>query len=219
MVCKPISEARARQIIARVYASSCLMHPQKMPDGPWLVDNQTNPVADGSGKDLSSRTWKHDQPTCGHKAPRTTSRKPGVLVVDDDPAIHTLLEPVLWQHGFKVWSASNGLQALDIYQELRGDIDLGLIDVCMPGLDGPRTLAALQRLNPEIRCCFMSGDPGRYTEDDLLQRGAVAFLQKPFRFSDLVSLLWQLVRPSEDGGPCPRRRVITDSASIGALWN
>ena len=67
-----------------------------------------------------------------------------------------------------------------------------MLDVLMPGLDGPRTLAALQELNPQIRCCFMSGDLGSYTEDRLQSLGAVAVLQKPFRLAEVAEVLRQL---------------------------
>jgi CheY-like chemotaxis protein len=119
--------------------------------------------------------------------------------VDDDIAVRNLLKEVLWQHGFIVWLAGTGLQALELYQELHAHIDLVLLDVRMPGLDGPGTLVALQRLNPDIQCCFMSADPGEYTEEELLERGAVRILQKPLHLSQVVCFLWDLVSPSETG--------------------
>jgi len=46
---------------------------------------------------------------------------------------------------------------------------------------------SLQALNPEVCCCFMSGDTGAYTQQELLQRGAVRVFAKPFCLADLMS--------------------------------
>ena len=51
-------------------------------------------------------------------------------------------------YGFTVWSAANGPAALEVYRRQQDDIAVVLLDVRMPGLDGPQTLAELQRLNP-----------------------------------------------------------------------
>jgi CheY-like chemotaxis protein len=101
-------------------------------------------------------------------------RQPGILVVDDDPEVRTLLNVLLNEDGYAVWLTANGYQAIKAYRGHRQDIDLVLMDVRMPGLDGPQTLAALHEFNPQLRCCFMTGAPGRYTEQDLLDRGPSA---------------------------------------------
>jgi hypothetical protein len=44
-------------------------------------------------------------------------------------------------------------------------------------------------MNPGVRCCFMSGDLGRYTEQELLRRRTLAIVPKPFRIADLVPFL------------------------------
>jgi CheY-like chemotaxis protein len=95
----------------------------------------------------------------------------GILVVDDEPQVRRLLGLALRAQGSTVWSAAGGEEALAVYARRSGEIDLVLLDVRMPLLDGPRTLAVLQRLNPAVRCCFMSGATGQYTAEDLLQRG------------------------------------------------
>jgi len=126
------------------------------------------------------------------EAPHATPRAYGVLVVDDEGALRGLLNVGMRQEGFAVWLAANSREALDLYRRHRETIDLVLLDVLMPGLDGPQTLAALQELNPQIRCCFMSGNLGGYTEERLRGLGAAAVLQKPFRLAEAAQLLRQL---------------------------
>jgi len=126
----------------------------------------------------------------------TTTRKCGVLVADDEPDIRNVLELGLQQEGFSVWLAADGQEALDLYRGHCETIDVVLLDVRMPRLDGPRTLAALQELTPQIPCCFMSGFLGEYTEAELRTQGARAVLEKPFRLPEVAQVLRRL---ADDG--------------------
>src|SRR5262249_49663272 len=118
---------------------------------------------------------------------------PGILVVDDDPSVRALLGIVLRRQGFTAWVAADGLEALDLYRRHSAEIALVLLDVRMPVMDGPQTWAALQQVNPGVRCCFISGHTGKYTEQELLERGAVG---KPFAPADLGRRLWRLATES-----------------------
>jgi two-component system cell cycle sensor histidine kinase/response regulator CckA len=117
---------------------------------------------------------------------------PGILVVDDDPFLLPLLRTVLTCRGFQVWACRSGKEAHDIYREHHRSITVVLLDVCMPGLDGPNTLLELRRIDPAIRFCFMSGYTGAYTIDDLLGLGAVRFFEKPFEIQPFTEGLWQV---------------------------
>lgn len=118
--------------------------------------------------------------------------RPGVLVVDDDPAVLSLLERGLEGQGVQVWTARNGPLAIQLYHRHKQKIAMVLLDVIMPGWDGPCTLSALQRLCPEIRCCFITGNPEPYTEEALLRMGALRIFRKPFALADLLNALQQL---------------------------
>jgi len=173
------------------------------PQTPWRKGENRKPVAERSRVEPPSERWQSDEPTRAAETAPPTSRRPGILVVDDDVAVRTLLNAVLWQQGFVVWLAGNGAQALELYLELPADIDLVLMDVNMPGLDGPQTFRALQRVNPAVRCCFMTGGGSLYTHEDLYKQGAVNVLRKPFRLPEVAQALWQLVDPV--GSPAARR--------------
>jgi CheY-like chemotaxis protein len=138
---------------------------------------------------------------------RQEHAKPGVLVADDDPLMRIMVQRTLEQNGFDVWAASNGADAMDLYRSHRHRIDLALLDVHMPVLDGPHTLDALRSLNPEVPVCFMSGDTGEYSADELIRRGALYVLAKPFRLGHLVEIL----RSMEQGVPTNGRAPSTGS--------
>ncbi len=103
-----------------------------------------------------------------------------VLVVDDNQGVRKLLELYLRRLGFATRSAANGQDAVCLYRERQQSRPVVLLDVHMPGMDGPATLAALQQINPEVKCCFMSGNTGCYTPEELQELGAAHLFHKPF---------------------------------------
>jgi DNA-binding NtrC family response regulator len=122
---------------------------------------------------------------------------PGILVVDDDALLLPLLETVFRRQGFTVWTAGTGAAALETYRQHGERIAIVLLDVCMPGMDGPQTLAELRRLSPGLRACFMSGFSGKYAIDELLGLGALCFFDKPFQVHDLAEQMWTLARSDQ----------------------
>jgi CheY-like chemotaxis protein len=132
------------------------------------------------------------------------ARNPGILIADDMALILTLLKFALEPRGFAVWLAVDGDDALDQYRRHRNEIDLVLLDVQMPGLDGPHTLTALQKLCPTVPCCFMTADPTPYTEEGLLQMGTIRVFRKPIAFTEVIDTLREVLRLKEQYSRCPR---------------
>jgi DNA-binding NtrC family response regulator len=140
--------------------------------------------------------------TLGTAGPVTTTSSPsvdgppqrssGVLVADDDEAVRRMLAVGMRTHGFAVWLAANGREAVELYREHADGIDVVLLDVRMPGLAGPGTLAALQEIDPRVRCCFMTGDAGYYSDRMLVELGAAAVFRKPFRLREVAQRLRRL---------------------------
>jgi two-component system, OmpR family, response regulator len=121
----------------------------------------------------------------------------GFLVVDDETAVLYVLAARLRIEGFKVWLAGHGHQAIELYHRHREEIALVLLEVLMPGIDGPHTLTALRELYPTVGCCFMTGNPTPYTEEALLQMGAVRIFRKPISFTEVIDTLNRLARQSQ----------------------
>ncbi len=122
---------------------------------------------------------------------------PAVLVVDDDRASRGLLEVWLRRLGYAPLVAASGVEAVNTFRAYPGPVALVLLDVHMPGGDGPATLAALRQLDPAVRCVFMTGVSVTGLQD-LLALGAVGVLNKPFWWKDLADTLRRLIPP--DGG-------------------
>ena len=124
-----------------------------------------------------------------------TPAPPGlaVCVVDDEPAVRQALTLALRHFGLTVWEAGGGEEAVRLYRRHRDAIAAVLLDVRMPGLDGPQTLALLRREDPAVRVVFMTGNTGDYAAEELLGLGAAAVLEKPFgSLPELARLLRQV---------------------------
>jgi two-component system, cell cycle sensor histidine kinase and response regulator CckA len=102
-----------------------------------------------------------------------------VLVVEDEPAVRSLIGRVLRKHGYVVIEAENGRVAAALI-ESNGRIDLVLTDVVMPEMGGRELAERIRRLRPDLPLVFMSG----YTEDELVRRGVAdgqtTLVEKPF---------------------------------------
>jgi PAS domain S-box-containing protein len=109
-----------------------------------------------------------------------------ILLVEDDDRVRALVSNMLRKNGFTVLLASAGDQALEIAARHRGQIDLLLTDVLMPGLNGRMLSERLTATRPETRVLYMSG----YSDDEILRLGvkkaAAHFIQKPFSVDALV---------------------------------
>ena len=109
-----------------------------------------------------------------------------ILVVDNDDAVLDVVIAALESRGFEATKAASGLAAIAAYE--RGGIDLVLMDVRMPGMDGPQTLAAIRATDPEFRCCFMTTGASRYSVHDLMGMGATYVFSKPFGSIEYLEL-------------------------------
>ena len=118
---------------------------------------------------------------------------PGILVVDDEPGVRNVLQKALALNGFEAWLAADGKEAVETYKNHHDSITAVLLDVCMPEMDGPGTLAGLRSINPRVRCCFMSGGTNDYSREELLAGGACHVLGKPFSLPEIMHVLRQMV--------------------------
>src|SRR5262249_919995 len=146
------------------------------------------------------------------RAGEPTGPAGGLLVVGDDPGIRRVLEAILPRRGFHGWLPARGGQAVELYPRPRAENAPVLLDVQMPEMDGPHTLARLRQQCPAVRCCFMTADPTPYSEEGLLRMGAVRVFRKPFALTEFLDTLNGLAgRPPR----CPRERRVDISHNEG----
>jgi two-component system, cell cycle sensor histidine kinase and response regulator CckA len=112
-------------------------------------------------------------------------RKPKViLLVDDDSQFLSLGQELLEYLGYKALVAADGHQALEIFRQEQG-LDLIILDVHLPHLDGYQLLPRLQSLRPDIKVIVASGFFTQAEIDIFLQAGVAGMIHKPFRAQQL----------------------------------
>ncbi len=106
-----------------------------------------------------------------------------ILVADDDPVARDLLAEVLAKEGYQVRAAAGGHECLELART--GPVDLALVDLRMPDLDGLEVLRQLQVLHPDVPTLILTAFAGIETAIDALRAGAYDYLSKPFRMEEI----------------------------------
>jgi signal transduction histidine kinase/CheY-like chemotaxis protein len=123
------------------------------------------------------------------KEPRTSVSLGGaetILVVDDDDEIRELTIEVLEDSGYQVLGATGGEQALEIFREKAGDIDLVIMDLNMPGMGGRKCTTEMLSIDPSVKVLVASGYSANGHGSEALESGAKDFISKPYQMKELL---------------------------------
>ncbi|MEH2168825.1 MAG: PAS domain S-box protein [Nostoc sp.] len=117
-----------------------------------------------------------------------------ILVVDDEVAITQIAKTTLEFCNYKVLTAKNGIEALDLYSQYKAEISLVLIDMMMPLMDGKTAIDTLQIINPKVQIIAMSGLARAETLVQSTGIGIQGFLAKPFTAKQLLNFVQTIFR-------------------------
>ena len=139
----------------------------------------------------------------------TEGRGETILLVEDESAVRDLVATALQDRGYRLLTAADAEEALQLERVHPGTIDLLITDVVMHGMRGPELARRLRERRPELPVLFMSGYP-----DDALNVGSdpdggTAFLQKPFRVRALGAKVAEVLRAAR---PAPGDRLDADES-------
>jgi two-component system response regulator AtoC len=115
-----------------------------------------------------------------------------VLVIDDDPAMRTVLRDFLERDGHRVLEAANGSDGIVLVQSEQ--IDVVILDKEMPGISGLDLLAMLGRRYPSIPVILITAFGGPHVAEEARQRGALLYVEKPFRVATIVQTVQRLMQ-------------------------
>jgi DNA-binding NtrC family response regulator len=110
-----------------------------------------------------------------------------VLVVDDEEEFALATATRLRRRGFDASTALSGRAAIDRLSQTT--VDVVILDLRMPGMDGLDTLRSLRRLDPEVQVVFLTGHGTVASGIEGMQLGAADFLQKPVDFETLCNAI------------------------------
>jgi DNA-binding NtrC family response regulator len=117
-----------------------------------------------------------------------------LLVIDDNKALGNAYELLLEEHGFHVMSASSGDEAIGLCERGPSNVSLAIVDLRMPGLDGPATIAALRGRTPELKVIAVSGQMLSPYFARLSDLGVRHFLPKPFGIDGLLEAIHDVLK-------------------------
>ena len=126
-----------------------------------------------------------------------------ILVADDEEMVRLVVRAVLSYRGYKILEATNGEEAIMKFHSAVTPVDLAILDIDMPKLDGWKTLARLRQLSPPTPVILFSGAP---TEEESAPPGLLQgtqFLAKPFDNHDLLRLVRTTLNLAKSPAPSP----------------
>jgi two-component system, cell cycle sensor histidine kinase and response regulator CckA len=148
--------------------------------------------------------------------PAATSHN-SILVVEDDEALRNLVSNVLREHGYRVFVAGNGTEALRIWNDTAGAMDLVFTDVVMPGgISGRRLGNILLGGHPRLKVLLTSAYPSELAEMGLKDKDRVFFLPKPYRLEQLPEIISCLLSGNSARLLKAHRRVDPDAMATAA---
>jgi two-component system, cell cycle sensor histidine kinase and response regulator CckA len=115
-----------------------------------------------------------------------------ILVVDDEVPIQVITQATLETHGYRVITASDGIEAIALYAQHKQEIGVVIMDMMMPNLDSMTIIRTLRKFNPQVQIIAMSGLATNEVVTKTLAEGVKAFLPKPFTTTDLLNSISNL---------------------------
>ena len=110
-------------------------------------------------------------------------------MIEDEISILTITSETLRTFGYRVLTATDGAEGLALYAQKKEEIAVVLMDMMMPILDGPATVRALLRINPEIKIVAASGLDARRDVVEATGGGVKKFLTKPYTAGTMLKIL------------------------------
>jgi PAS domain S-box-containing protein len=108
-----------------------------------------------------------------------------ILLIDDEELIIDVGQAMLERLGYRVFVSGGGLEAIQMIKDMGTEIDLVILDMIMPGMDGGATFDRIREIRPDMPVILSSGYAINGHADKIMRRGCNGFIQKPYNISTL----------------------------------
>ncbi|MBI4726295.1 CHASE3 domain-containing protein [candidate division TA06 bacterium] len=125
---------------------------------------------------------------------RNTAGTGSILIVDDEEMIRSIAAQILKNAGYHVHACADGQEAVELYSRQHQNIDLVIMDMVMPKLDGREAFGRMRKINPKVKVLLSSGFSEDGDAQAILQDGALGFIQKPYRSAELLLRVQQALQ-------------------------
>jgi len=147
-----------------------------------------------------------------HSQTMTTREDGCALVVDDEPAVRAATVAILSSIGYRVLEADGGHSAKELFRTRSAEIDLVLLDLAMPDMNGEQTLRELKKIRPDIPVVLLTA----YAEDEArlssVRAQLAGFVAKPFAYDELIAAVKAAIDGESDTLPEPKSNA---AAALG----
>ncbi len=121
-----------------------------------------------------------------------------ILIVEDEESVRTFSARALATTGYEVYEAEGGEEALELLDEIDGELDLMISDVVMPEMDGPALLKIVRKRFPNLKVIFVSGYAEESVRKDIEDDRSVEFLPKPYSLDQINSKVKEVLQSGDD---------------------
>ncbi|MDD5261548.1 MAG: response regulator [Methylacidiphilales bacterium] len=112
-----------------------------------------------------------------------------ILIAEDDAMMRDMLKFTLEKTGYTVLTASDGEVAVNLYRQSAADIQLVLLDLTMPKLNGIEAFTEMKRINPKATGLLISGFPEREINQQARDNGFAGYIHKPCSLGDMLAVI------------------------------
>ena len=116
-----------------------------------------------------------------------------VLLIDDEQFLIEVCEIMLLRLGHKVFKASSGYEALNIFEDYKNQIDLVISDMFMPEMDAQELVGELRKIDYKAKVLLSSGALTDLDEKEIANRGFNGFIQKPYSIETLSEKMAEIL--------------------------
>ncbi len=116
-----------------------------------------------------------------------------ILVIEDEEPLVDLLRQILERLGYRALLARTGKEAVELAKTFDGQIDLALLDIKLPDMDGGRVYPLIMEARPDLKVIVCSGYSIHGPAQDILDAGAEGFIQKPFSIAPFAEKLKEVL--------------------------
>ena len=127
-------------------------------------------------------------------SPESKAKKGVILLVDDEETIIEVCSQMLQRLGYHVLEASDGQRAIDIFEKEKDAIDIVLLDMRMPGMNGAAVYQRLIQIQPNVKVILFSGYFDNKNIRKILDNKNVDLIQKPVRLRQMSKKLQSMLR-------------------------
>ena len=121
-----------------------------------------------------------------------------ILLIDDEPAVRFTNRLLLEAAGYKVLLAENGIEGLQIFKEKKDEIDLVILDMIMPEMNGSECFEELMKLDPKAKVILCSGFPQNADVEKMKKNGLLDFVFKPCKSEVLTRVVSQAINKNNN---------------------